>query len=77
MRGVISARSPDKEDDTPAPHTQALKPQLTIALTIIFNRDHREVESRLKLSKINLVLSEVIAALWFIPRDHGQNVDAI
>jgi hypothetical protein len=77
MRSVVTARSPDQEDYPTLPHAQALQPQLTVALAIVFHRDHRVVESWLQISKINLVLPDVLTPLWFVPGDHKQNVYAL
>lgn len=77
MRGVITARGPDQKDNPAAPHAQALQPEFTIALAIIFHRDHRVVENRFKRSQINLVLADVTASLRLVPRDHVQTVYAV
>ena len=59
MRGVITTRGPDQEDYSASPHAQALQPKFTVALAIVFHRDHRVIENGLQLSKINLVLADV------------------
>ena len=74
MRGVITARSPDQEDSSALPHAQALKAQFTVAFAIVFHRDHRVVEDGLQVSKINLVLPEVLPSLRLVPGDHWQSV---
>jgi hypothetical protein len=37
MRGVITARGPDQEDNSALPHAQALQPQFTVAFARIFH----------------------------------------
>ncbi len=59
MRGVITTRGPDQEDYSASPHAQALQLKFTVALAIVFQRDHRVIENELQLSKINLVLADV------------------
>ncbi len=76
MRGVVTSRSPDQEDDSTHPHSEALQPQFTVDLSRVFHRDHRVVEDRFQIGKINLVLLEVRSTLWLVPGDHAQTVYA-
>ena len=75
-RSVIPARSPDQEDNSALPRAQALKAQFTVAFAIVFHRDHRVVEHGLQVSKIYLVLPEVLPSLRLAPSDHRQTVYA-
>ena len=77
MRGVITTRGPDQEDDSALPHAQALQPKFTVAFAIVFHRDHRVVENGFQLSKINLVLADVFPSFRLVPSDHAQTVYAI
>ena len=77
MRGVITARGPDQEDNFTLPHAQALQPKFTVAWAIIFHRDHRVVEDGFQFRKINLVLPDVFPSLRLIPSDHAQTVYAV
>jgi hypothetical protein len=77
MRGVVSARRPDQEDDSTAIDAQALQPKLPIVFSVIFHGDHWSVKDRLQIRKIDLVLAEVLASLRLVPADHAQIVDAI
>ena len=61
---------PNQEDDPSTPHSQALQSQFPVGFAIIFNRDHRKVESVFKFSKINVVLLEIESSLRFVPGDH-------
>jgi hypothetical protein len=56
VRGVITARGPDQEDNFALPHAQALQPKFTVAFAIIFHRDHRVIEDGFQFRKINLVM---------------------
>ena len=77
MRGVFTTRCPDQEDHPPLPHAKALQPQLAVALARVFHRDHRVVEERFQIRKIDLVLANVLQTLWFVPGDQAQNVYAV
>lgn len=74
MRGVVSARRPDKEIDSSTPHGEALQSQFAIRRTIVFHRDHREGESHLKFRKIDLVFPAILATLGFVPSNNGRSV---
>jgi len=76
MRGVVTSRSPDQEDDSTHPHSEALQPQFTVGLSKVFHRDHRVVENRFQIGKIDLVLLEVGSTFWLVPGDHAQTVYA-
>lgn len=45
MRGLITPRSPNQEDDATLPHAKALQPKLAVAFARIFHRDQRVVET--------------------------------
>ena len=76
MRGVVTARRPDQEDNSALPHAQALQALFTVAFAVVFHRDHREIEDGLEIGKIHLVLAQVLPTLRLVPGDHGQNVVA-
>lgn len=61
--GVIASGGPDQEDRSPWPQTKALQALFTVILAIVFHRNHREVEYRLQLSKIDLVIADVLQTL--------------
>ena len=74
MRGVVTARCPDQEDNTTLPHAKALQPKFAVAFASIFHRDHRVVEDRFQVRKINLVLADIFPSLRLAPGDHAQTV---
>jgi hypothetical protein len=76
VRGVVTVRSPDQENDAALPQAQALQPKLTVAFAIVFHRDHRVVKDGFQFGEIDPVLSDVLTSLWLIPRDHDQTVYA-
>lgn len=76
MRGVVTARCPDQEDNTTLPHAKALQPKFAVAFASIFHRDHRVVEDRFQVRKINLVLADIFPSLRLVPGDHAQTVYA-
>lgn len=69
MSGVI-ALGPHQKDDPTTPHGQALQPQFTVGVAIIFHHDHREIEGTFKLGEINVVLVEIERSLGFVPGDN-------
>jgi hypothetical protein len=77
VRGIVAARGPHQKDDPPLPHTQALHPEFAVALASIFHGDHGVIENGLEISQVKPVLFDVLAPLWFVSRDHCQNVYAI
>ena len=76
MRGVVTSRSPDQEDDATHPHSEALQPQFTVDLSRVFHRDHRVVENRFQIGKIDLVLLKVGSTFSLVPGDHAPTVYA-
>ena len=76
MRGVVTSRCPDQEDDSTLRHAEALQPHFTVALARVFHRDHREVKDGFQSSKIDLVLPEILPTLWLVPGDRAQTVYA-
>lgn len=64
------ALGPHQKDDPPAPHGQALQPQFTVGLAIIFHRDHREIEGTFTLGEIDVVLVEIERPLGIVSGDH-------
>ena len=77
MRGIITARSPNNEDNSSAPHTKALQPQFAVVLAVVFYRDHGKVKDGLEVCEIDSMPSEVFSTFRLVPRDHAQNVYAI
>jgi hypothetical protein len=73
MSSVITARSPNQEDNSALPHAQALEAQFTVAFAIVFHRDHRVVEDGFQASKIYLVLPEILPSLRLVPSDHRSD----
>jgi len=70
VRGLFAARGPHQKDDPPLPHAQALYPEFAVALASIFHGDHGLIENRFEFSQVKPVLFDVLAPLWFVPRDH-------
>jgi hypothetical protein len=77
VRGLVAARGPHQKDDPPLSHAQALHPEFALALASIFHGNHGLIEDRFEFSQVKPVLSDVLAPLCFVPRDHRQNVYAI
>ena len=58
IRGFV-ARGPHEKDDPAIQHRKALKTQFSIPAAVILYRDHWQVEDRLQVGQIDLVLPEI------------------